>query len=85
MRIVSGSLKAITTIWLPTRTTIAPPHLRRQKLTENAHQQLENLSDNIPIKKIIETAPNTARLKTRKPFNRSLKTRFDIYEARKTH
>ena len=81
MRIVSGSRKAIPTIWLPTMTANAPPHLRRQKLTQNAHLQLKNLSANIPIKKNIETAPNTVRLKTRKRFYGSLKTRFDIYEA----
>ena len=85
MGIVSASLKLITTIWLPTMTTIASPHLRRQKLTQNAYRQLENLSDNIPVKKFIETAPNAARLNTRKPFHRSLKTRFDKYEAWKTH
>ena len=49
-------------------TAIAPPHLRRQKLTQNAHLQLENLSDYISIKKIVETAPSTTRLKSRKPF-----------------
>ena len=85
MRIVSGVLKAIPTIWLPTMTAIAPPHLRRQKLTQNPHLQLENLLDNIPIKKIIETARSTTRLKSRKPFYRSLKTRFDIYREWKTH
>ena len=60
---------------------IAPPHLQRQKLTQNNHLQLENLPGNIPIKKIIEIAPSLARLKSRKPFYKSLKTRFDIYEA----
>ena len=84
MRIVSGALKAIPTIWLATMTAISPPHLRKQKLTQNAHLQLKNLPDNIPIKKIIETAAST-RLKSRKSFHRSLKTRFDIYEAWKEH
>ena len=55
--------KAKPTIWLPTKTAIAPPHLRRQKLTQNAYLQLENLPDNILIKKIIEAAPST-RLKS---------------------
>ena len=70
LRIVSGTLKAIPTIWLPTLTAIAPPHLRKQKLSQNAYLQLDNLPDNIPIKKIIETAPSPTRLKSQKPIYR---------------
>ena len=64
--------------------TIAPPHLRRPKLTQKAHLQSKNLSYNIPIKKIIETASNTARQKSLKPFYKTLKTNFEIQEAWKT-
>ena len=85
MRILSGTLKSTPTVWLPIAVTIAPPHFRRQELTQNTLLQLENVPNNIPIKKIIATAPNTARLKSRKPFYRILKTNFDIQEAWKTH
>ena len=76
MKIVSSSLKATPTICLPTMTIIAPPRLRILKLNEKANIQLENLPDNISIKKIMESAPSTARLKSRKLLYRSLKTRF---------
>ena len=75
MRIVSGSLKTIPTIWLPTMTAIASHYLRRQELSQNVHLQIKNLSDNIPIKKIVETATSTAKLKSQKSFCRLLKAR----------
>ena len=37
------------------------------------------------MKQIIETAPNTARLKSLKPFYKTLKTNFVIQVAWKTH
>ena len=81
MRILSETLKSTPTVWLPTKATIDPPHLYRHELTQNTYLRLENLPNNIPIKKIFETAPNTFRLKSRKPFHKTLKTNFDIQKA----
>ena len=61
--------------------TIAPSYLRRQDLTVNTHLLLENLPNNILIRKIIETASNTVRRKSRKLFYKTLKTNFDVQEA----
>ena len=69
-------IRYIATVWLPTMAAIAPTHLQRQELTQNTHLQLKNLPNNFSIKKIIETATNTARLKSRKPFYKTLKTTF---------
>ena len=45
-----------------------PPHIQKEELTQHSHLQLENLSDNMLITTIIETAQSTARLKSQKVY-----------------
>ena len=56
----------------------------RNSLKTHIHNTKTN-QNNIPIKQIIKTAPNTAQLKSRKPFYKAFKTNFDVQEAWKTH
>ena len=62
-------------------SAIAPPHLRREAATQKQHQRIHNTQDNIPLKQIVDTAPTTTRLKSRKPFYKTYNETFDIETA----
>lgn len=80
MRIVSGCLKSTPTQWLPTMSAIPPPALRRQEANQKIYIQIEETKEQTPLKTIVENAPTTSRLKSRRPFFRSRIEGFDINE-----
>ena len=84
MRIVTGCLKSTPTQWLPTLSAIAPPNLRRQEANQKMFMKIENASDSIPVKHVLDNAPKTSRLKSRKPFYNSKIENFDLKEEWKT-
>ena len=79
MRTISGSLKPTPTQWLPVMSSIAPPHLRREEMSQKWHQVLKE-DRNIPLKQVITGAPTTHRLKSRKPFYRSEIENYNLNE-----
>ena len=78
MRTISGTLKSTPTAWLPVMSAIAPPNLRREEATQKQHRRIENTKFNTPLKSIIQSAPTTSRLKSRKPFYNSKIESFDL-------
>ena len=67
MRLISGSVQSTELEWLNVLSNIAPIHLLRQ---ESALRECEKIKMNneLPIHGDIESAPNTLRLRSRKPF-----------------
>ena len=68
MRIITGCLKSTPVQWLPTLSSIAPPHIRREEATQKIISQLEEMEDNIPLKRVMKSAPTSSRLRSRRPF-----------------
>ena len=81
MRITSGCLKSTPIQWLPVTSAIAPPHLRREEVTQRWINNLENSQQEIPLQKILRDAPTTSRLKSRKPFYKAKIDDFNLTEA----
>ena len=80
MRIISGATQPTPTIWLPTMCNIEPPHLRRKNATQVAHSKAESLPQDAPLTIVLQRAPNTSRLKSRKPFYKSREVDFRLGE-----
>jgi hypothetical protein len=80
MRIISGATQPTPTIWLPTMCNIEPPHLRRKNATQVAHSKSESLPQDAPLTIVLQRAPNTSRLKSRKPFYKSREVDFRLGE-----
>ena len=57
--------------WLPTMSNIAPPAIRRDTATQAMFDKIDELPEDILLKIIFNQAPETARLKSRKPFYKS--------------
>ena len=81
MRTISGSTKSTPTAWLPVMSAIAPPHLRREGINQRWFQRVRELADNIPLKQIVNTAPTSSRLKSRKPFYKSEQEQYCLDDA----
>ena len=81
MRITSGCLKPTPTQWLPVTSAIAPPNLRREEATQRWIRNQENFQQELPLKNILENAPTTTRLKSRKPFYNARIENFNLTEA----
>ena len=81
MRIITGCLKSTPTQWLPTMSSIAPPHIRREEANQKLINQLEETPDDIPLKQMVNSAPSTSRLKSRRPFYRSKLDGFNVTDA----
>ncbi|GFR92107.1 TBC1 domain family member 10B [Elysia marginata] len=50
MRTIGGCLKSMPIQWLPTISPIAPPHIRREDVTQKIIKTIEDMADNIPLK-----------------------------------
>ena len=81
MRIVSGTTQSTPIPWLPVMSNIAPPHLRREEATQKQHARLLNSDSPTPLKQVIDEAPVTSRLKSRKPFYKATKENYETKEA----
>ena len=81
MRITSGCLKSTPTQWLPVASAIAPPHLRREETNQKWVENARDEERDIPLKQILNNAPLTNRLKSRKPFYRSEKEGYNTNDA----
>ena len=81
MRTISGALKSTPTQWLPTLSAIAPSHLRREYATQKQHKRIAMIDYQTPLKQVIENAPISSRLKSRKPFYKTIDNDFDIHDA----
>ncbi|GFS27107.1 RNA-directed DNA polymerase from mobile element jockey-like [Elysia marginata] len=62
-----GCLKSRPIQWLPTISSIAPPHFRREDSTQKMIKRIEDMADNIPLQQIYKEAP-TRRLRSRNGF-----------------
>ena len=65
---------------LSVRNSIATLHLRKEQATFWQYKGRLYLCD-IPMKQIMEHAPTTAKLKSRRPFHTTSMREFDIWEA----
>ena len=65
---------------LPTRSSIAPPHLTRELATQRLHNQLNSTEIENPLKQTIKEAPTTTRLKSRRPFYSKQTNDFKLQE-----
>ena len=68
MRIITGCLKWTPVQWLHTLSSILPPHVRREEATQKMIALIKHMPDNIPLKEVMNNAPITSRLKSRRPF-----------------
>ena len=80
MRVITGALKSTPVRWLPVMSAIAPPHLRREAATQRQHQRAADQVESTPLHLVLQQAPATERLKSRKPFYSSLKPNFSLEE-----
>ena len=78
MRTISGALKPTPLKWLPTMASIAPRHLRREEATQKQHIRVTRLDSRTPLRSVLDAAPDTRRLRSRKPFYDSLKPDFSL-------
>ena len=67
MRTVSGALRPTNVNWLPVLSNIEPPHIRRDRATQQENKKAQQLTDRVPIKKILREPPKS-RLRYRRPF-----------------
>ena len=81
MRTIAGSIKSTPLAWLPTLSNIAPPDIRRQQATQNLHLKIESLDPRAPIKIILESAPSSTRLVSRRPFYKTQQTGFNAADS----
>ena len=71
MRLISGTLKSTPLEWLPTMCNIAPPAVRREEANQKLHNKIVSAPPDLPIARIIDQAPTSSRLRSRKPFYKS--------------
>ena len=81
MRLVSGCLKSTPTQWLPTLSSLTPPHIRREVANQRMIKKIKDMPKHIPLKQIVESAPTTTRLRSRRPFYKSELEDFNPIES----
>ena len=67
MRTVSGALIPTNINWLSVLSNIEPPQIRRDRATLHEYKEAQQLTDRVPIKKILREPPKS-RLRSRRPF-----------------
>ena len=80
MPTITGILKSTPLFWLPTLSSIAPPYLRGEKVTQGQHYRLNLTKDEISLKQIMTKALTTTRLKSRRPFYFTQINDFNLQE-----
>ena len=78
---ISGCLKSTPTQWLPVKSSLTPPHIRRENANQEMVQRVKDMPENMPLKQIMNNAPTTTRLKSRRPFYRSEVEEYNAEEA----
>ena len=81
MRVVSGCLKSTPKAWLPVCSAMPPPHLRRKEINQGWLVKIKLTEVETPLKTTFESAPETSRLKSRRPFPRSGQDQFNLQEC----
>ena len=82
MRTVTGCLKSTPREWLPVLSSIAPPHLRREEISQRWIKRATESLAGTPLESIIRDAPHTSRLKSRRPFYHVERNeKFNLKEA----
>ena len=80
MRNVAICLRSTSTKWLPCvmSNKIEPPHIRRENINQRWIQGIPEMETEIPLVHIVNSAPETHRLRSRRPFYKSKITGFNI-------
>ena len=66
MHTVSGVHRPTNTSWLPVRSNIEPPQIRRDRATLQEYKKDQQLTDRVPIKEILREPPKLC-LRSRRP------------------
>ena len=83
IRIITGTLKSTPLFWLPTLSSIASPHLKRELATQRQHNRLNSTEIETQLKQIMKEAPTTTTLKSRRPFYSTQTNDYNLQEKRK--
>ncbi|GFR91600.1 RNA-directed DNA polymerase from mobile element jockey-like [Elysia marginata] len=67
-RTLGGCLESTPIRWLPTISSIAAPHIRREDETQKIIKTIEDVADNIPFKQILQGNSNNKKTKVKKPL-----------------
>ncbi|KAG5866379.1 hypothetical protein JTB14_038136 [Gonioctena quinquepunctata] len=67
MRIITGTVKPIPTVWLPILANIAPPQLRRTSAADKEWKKLSKPPNNLPIQRGLNP-PSPDCLESRHPI-----------------
>jgi len=81
MRLITGAIKSTPIVWLPVLSAIAPLSLRREEATQNSLKRIREEDQLNPLKPVLQQAPATSRLKSRKPFYKAERETFNIKSA----